>query len=145
MAGGSYVAAGLDVLAKTKSRDKVFLRAYSFDAPSVLEALEGACARGAACCLIADASQCSKTNCAAIAVSVQALRSALICGQALAVLRKPSLLGLRQIVLRGCGHADHPRRITASPRLCQLAPCAAALCCSFASWLADLVRSQPCA
>ena len=37
LAGGSaYVAAGLDVLAKTKSRDKVFLRAYSFDAPSVL-------------------------------------------------------------------------------------------------------------
>ena len=62
LAGGSYVAAGLDVLAKTKSRDKVFLRAYSFDAPSVLEALEGACARGAACCLIADASQCSKTK-----------------------------------------------------------------------------------
>ncbi|CAE7761129.1 unnamed protein product [Symbiodinium microadriaticum] len=26
------------------------------------EALEGACARGAACCLIADASQCSKTK-----------------------------------------------------------------------------------
>ena len=62
LAGDSYVAAGLDALAKTKSRDKVFLRAYSFDAPSVLEALEGACARGAACCLIADASQCSKTK-----------------------------------------------------------------------------------
>ena len=28
----------------------------------MLEALEGACARGAACCLIADASQCSKTK-----------------------------------------------------------------------------------
>ncbi|OLP75733.1 hypothetical protein AK812_SmicGene44423 [Symbiodinium microadriaticum] len=87
MAGGSYVAAGLDVLAKTKSRDKVFLRAYSFDAPSVLEALEGACARGAACCLIADASQCSKTNCAAIAVSVQASQNeesewALVCQDA---------------------------------------------------------------
>ena len=46
LAGDSYVAAGLDALAKTKSRDKVFLRAYSFDAPAVLEALEAACARG---------------------------------------------------------------------------------------------------
>ena len=62
LAGDAYVAAGLDALAKTKSRDKVFLRAYSFDAPSVLEALEGACARGAVCCLIADSSQCSKTK-----------------------------------------------------------------------------------
>ncbi|CAE7459790.1 unnamed protein product [Symbiodinium microadriaticum] len=33
LAGGSYVAAGLSVLAKTRSRDRVFLRAYSFDAP----------------------------------------------------------------------------------------------------------------
>ena len=62
LAGDSYVAAGLDALAKTKSRDKVFLRAYSFDAPAVLEALEAACARGASCSLIADASQCSKTK-----------------------------------------------------------------------------------
>ena len=62
LAGDSYVAAGLDALAKAKSRDKVFLRAYSFDAPSVLEALEAACARGASCSLIADASQCSKTK-----------------------------------------------------------------------------------
>ena len=38
------------------------LRAYSFDAPSVLEALEAAVARGASCSLIADASQCSKTK-----------------------------------------------------------------------------------
>ena len=44
------------------SRDKVMLRAYSFDAPSVLEALEAAVARGASCSLIADASQCSKTK-----------------------------------------------------------------------------------
>ena len=62
LAGGSYVAAGLSVLAKTRSRDKVFLRAYSFDAPPVLEALEAACARGAACSLVADASQCAKTK-----------------------------------------------------------------------------------
>ena len=62
LAGDSYVAAGLDALAKTKSRDKVFLRAYSFDAPAVLEALEAACARGASCSLIADASRCSKTK-----------------------------------------------------------------------------------
>ena len=62
LAGGSYIAAGLDVLAKTRSRDKVFLRAYSFDAPPVLEALEAACARGAACSLVADASQCAKTK-----------------------------------------------------------------------------------
>ena len=38
------------------------LRAYSFDAPSVLEALEAAVARGASCSLVADASQCSKTK-----------------------------------------------------------------------------------
>ncbi|CAE7923771.1 pol, partial [Symbiodinium sp. KB8] len=47
LAGGSYVAAGLDVLAKTRSRDK---------------ALEAACVRGAACSLVADASQCAKTK-----------------------------------------------------------------------------------
>ncbi|CAE7737264.1 unnamed protein product, partial [Symbiodinium sp. KB8] len=47
LAGGSYVAAGLSVLAKTRSRDK---------------ALEAACARGAACSLVADASQCAKTK-----------------------------------------------------------------------------------
>ena len=40
----------------------MFLRAYSFDAPPVLEALEAACARGAACSLVADASQCAKTK-----------------------------------------------------------------------------------
>ena len=62
LAGGSYVAAGLSVLAKARSRDRVFLRAYSFDAPRVLEALEAACARGAACSLVADASQCAKTK-----------------------------------------------------------------------------------
>ena len=62
LAGGSYVAAGLSVLAKTRSRDRVFLRAYSFDAPPVLEALEAACARGAVCSLVADASQCAKTK-----------------------------------------------------------------------------------
>ena len=62
LAGGSYVAAGLSVLAKARSRDRVLLRAYSFDAPPVLEALEGACARGAACSLVADASQCAKTK-----------------------------------------------------------------------------------
>ena len=62
LAGDSYVAAGVDVLAKTRSRDRVYLRAYSFDAPSVLEALEAACARGAVCSLVADASQCSKTK-----------------------------------------------------------------------------------
>ena len=62
LAGGSYVAAGLSVLAKARSRDRVLLRAYSFDAPPVLEALEAACARGAACSLVADASQCAKTK-----------------------------------------------------------------------------------
>ena len=62
LAGGSYIAAGLSVLAKTRSQDKVFLRTYSFDAPPVLEALEAACARGAACSLVADASQCAKTK-----------------------------------------------------------------------------------
>ena len=62
LAGGSCVAAGLSVLAKARSRDRVLLRAYSFDAPPVLEALEGACARGAACSLVADASQCAKTK-----------------------------------------------------------------------------------
>ncbi|CAE7838375.1 unnamed protein product, partial [Symbiodinium microadriaticum] len=45
-----------------RSRDRVFLRAYSFDAPPVLEALEAACARGAACSLVSDASQCAKTK-----------------------------------------------------------------------------------
>ena len=48
LSGDSYVAARLSVLAKARSRDKVYLRAYSFDAPSILDALEGACARGAA-------------------------------------------------------------------------------------------------
>ena len=48
LSGDSYVAARLSVLAKAPSRDKVYLRAYSFDAPSILDALEGACARGAA-------------------------------------------------------------------------------------------------
>ena len=62
LAGGSYVAAGLSVLAKARSRDRVLLRAYSFDAPPVLEALDAACARGAACSLVADASQCAKTK-----------------------------------------------------------------------------------
>ncbi|CAE7297016.1 pol, partial [Symbiodinium sp. CCMP2456] len=57
-----YVAAGIAVLGRARSRDKVYLRAYSFDAPSILEALEGVCARGAACSLIADASQCGKTK-----------------------------------------------------------------------------------
>ena len=58
LAGGSYVAAGLSVLAKARSRDRVLLRAYSFDASPVLEALESACARG----VVADASQCAKTK-----------------------------------------------------------------------------------
>ena len=62
LAGDAYIAAGISVLATAKSRDKVMLRAYSFDAPSVLEALEAAVARGASCSLIADASQCSKTK-----------------------------------------------------------------------------------
>ena len=62
LAGDAYIAAGISVLATAKSRDKVMLRAYSFDAPSVLEALEAAVARGATCSLIADASQCSKTK-----------------------------------------------------------------------------------
>ena len=53
---------GLSVLAKARSRDRVLLRAYSFDAPPGLEALEAACARGAACGLVADASQCAKTK-----------------------------------------------------------------------------------
>ena len=56
------VRTGISVVATAKSRDKVMLRAYSFDAPSVLEALEAAVARGASCSLIADASQCSKTK-----------------------------------------------------------------------------------
>ena len=56
------VAAGLSVLAKARSRDRVLLRAYSFDVPPVLEALEAACARGTACSLVADASQCAKTK-----------------------------------------------------------------------------------
>ena len=62
LAGDAYIAAGISVLATAKSRDKVMLRAYSFDAPSVLEALEAAVARGATCSLIADAFQCSKTK-----------------------------------------------------------------------------------
>ena len=62
LAGDAYVAAGLTILAKARSRDRVLLRAYSFDAPGVLEGLEAASARGAACCLIADASQCHNTK-----------------------------------------------------------------------------------
>ncbi|OLQ10114.1 Carbonyl reductase [NADPH] 1 [Symbiodinium microadriaticum] len=62
LAGDAYIAAGLSALASAKSRSSVMLRAYSFDAPAVLEALEAACARGASCSLIADASQCSKTK-----------------------------------------------------------------------------------
>ena len=75
--------------------------------------------------------------CATVAANLQTSVPASICGQVPAVLRKPFLLGLRQTFLRGCGHADHPRRIIACPLLCQLAPRAAAPCCSFASWLAD--------
>ena len=62
LAGEAYIAAGISALAAAKSRSRVLLRAYSFDAPAVLEALEAACARGASCSLIADASQCSKTK-----------------------------------------------------------------------------------
>ena len=62
LAGEAYIAAGISALATAKSRSRVLLRAYSFDAPAVLEALEAACARGASCSLIADASQCSKTK-----------------------------------------------------------------------------------
>ena len=38
-----------------RSRDRLLVRAYSFDGAGVMEALEAACGRGAACGLIADA------------------------------------------------------------------------------------------
>ena len=51
--------------------------------------------------------------CATVAANLQTSVPASICGQVPAVLRKPFLLGLRQFILRGRGHADYPRLITA--------------------------------
>ena len=41
LAGDSYVAAGLAALGKARSWDQIYFKAYSFDAPSILDALEG--------------------------------------------------------------------------------------------------------
>ena len=62
-----------------------------------------------------------------------------------AVLRKPSLLGLRQIILRGCGHADHPRRIIAVRGCASWHRVQQHAAAPFVSWLADPDRLQPCA
>ncbi|CAE7642797.1 pol, partial [Symbiodinium sp. CCMP2592] len=63
LAGGWYIAAGADVISRAKARrEKLYLRAYSFDSPSVIEAIELACGRGALCNIIADSSQCRRTK-----------------------------------------------------------------------------------
>ncbi|CAE7261643.1 unnamed protein product [Symbiodinium sp. CCMP2592] len=62
LAGGWYISAGVEVVDRAKSREKLYLRAYSFDSPALIDAIERACARGALCSVLADAQQCSRTK-----------------------------------------------------------------------------------
>eukprot|EP00439_Symbiodinium_sp_Y106_P017984 s4004_g2.t1 len=105
--GDSYVAAGVRVISNARSQDRLLVRAYSFDAPSVMDRSDRSCLH--ACCLIADASQCSKTK-----LQWQSLKRS---AQAGVQVRLSSGTSVREAYL-GDGHGSVVGAAFAMPRRC---------------------------
>ena len=62
LAGGPYVQAAQTLLGSGAAEDVVYIRAYSLDCPSCIEAIEASLSKGAGVRIVADMGQCHRTK-----------------------------------------------------------------------------------
>ena len=62
LAGGPYVQAAQTLLGSGAAEDVIYIRAYSLDCPSCIEAIEASLGKGASVRIVADMGQCHRTK-----------------------------------------------------------------------------------
>ena len=62
LAGGPYVQAAQTLLGSGAAEDVIYIRAYSLDCPSCIEAIEASLSKGASVRIVADMGQCHRTK-----------------------------------------------------------------------------------
>ena len=62
LAGGPYVQAAQTLLGSGAAEDVIYIRAYSLDCPSCIEAIEASLSKGAGVRIVADMGQCHRTK-----------------------------------------------------------------------------------
>ena len=62
LAGGPYIQAAQTLLGSGAAEDVIYIRAYSLDCPSCIEAIEASLGKGASVRIVADMGQCHRTK-----------------------------------------------------------------------------------